>query len=511
MKRILILTVMMLIIGRLAGAQDSHLSWFAKNPDDAAEAMSEKLEKSDLKILSINDVEEYEYDKRGKKTKTVKRIKRVLELPENKLILIEYDTKNVIKSFALSSTSLSDIAAFTGLFGINKWITVIEEPEMVMKTTSGFFSKFYIYNEKRPSGLETKNYSLFIEKEMPQDQLAKQNVPPFSMDSLTIYTSAEKVRLQMIALLEGLGQKYLITEAEEAFNVDNSGDLGYYSKAVLFKDGLNFQVVKRPNHNLGEIIISCQNPIVFLKIKRLMVSATMEPIEKTDTYINYKYRNLEIMERAKEKIVSITVYPYENDIAGRLSNAPTLNFQQIMDIYEKYKGDIAKKEAFIAKTFLNKVNIDWKDKTLMPDLKYNDKKDFYNYFYFLSPNNKIVACRIMSNITPEWTATFIAESEDTDYINKLIEDYKKSKYSHFGPTTLKKEGTQVYQFRLHDPRKEEERERNNEQEKQERLRQEEENAALKARVQARKYERTLRNLNTLNGVLNQIQQQTIKK
>jgi hypothetical protein len=217
------------------------------------------------------------------------------------------------------------------------------------------------------------------------------------------------------------------------------------------------------------------------------------------------------MERAKEKILNITVYPYVNDIAGRLSNAPTLNFDQIMAIYEKYKGDLAEKEAYIAKTFLNKVDLDWQNKTLMPDIKYDNKRDFYNYFYFLSPNNKIVACRIISNITPEWTATFLADSEDTDYINKLIEDHKKSKYSNFAPVTLKKEGTQAYQFRIHDPRKEEERERNKEEEKKERLKQAEESTALEARIQARKNERIQRNVNTLTNVLNQIQQQTIKK
>ena len=174
---------MLLVINVFAHAQTqptSHVQWFSKTPDDCAEALAEKFEKMNLKLISINDIEVYDYDKQGKKTKTIKSTKRILELPENKVVQIEYDAKNVIKSIAISSTDIIDIAAFTNLFGTNTWANVIEEPEMVMKTTKGYLSKFYISTETRPSGLSTRSYSLFIEKEMYQDN-------PVSYTHLDVY------------------------------------------------------------------------------------------------------------------------------------------------------------------------------------------------------------------------------------------------------------------------------------------------------------------------------------
>jgi hypothetical protein len=514
MKKISKLIVSLLLISQLAYCQDSasNIFWFNKNPDSAAEALANKLEKLNLELISINDIEEYEFDKRGKKTKIIKNTKRILELPDNKLIQITYDTKNLIKSYAISSTDISDIASFTSLFGINKWVTVIEEPEMIMKTTNGYFSKFYIFNEKRKSGLETKSYSLFIEKEIQQNLFTKENVAPINLDSLTIYNNTIKLQSQLISLFESLGQKYLISEAEEAITNDVSGDLEYYSKKVLFKDGLNFTVFKKANNFLSEITISSKNPIQFLKLKREFISANMEQVEKAEDFTKYKYKNLVIMDRAKEKILDISILPFENDISGRLSNAPTLNFGQIMNIYESFKNKEEELEAYKSQNFLYKVNLDWKNKTLMPDLEYKYIPGYSYPFYFLSPNNKIVECKIVSKLTPNWTAPFFVNTEDTEYIASLQIDHPKSNYSTFSPIKAYVDNIKtVFQFRIHDPRKEEERKVNEIKEKQERQQQAEERAAYEAKRQELKYERATRGLNSLNSILNQIQQQSIKK
>ncbi|MEO6148550.1 MAG: hypothetical protein ABIN95_07050 [Mucilaginibacter sp.] len=393
------------------------IDFLSKNADDAAQILSDEFKKLKIDLNDIEDKPVYSYTMSNEKRSESVGSTKILHFSKGLKIYLSADIKDIVEKLSFITPDGKHYTAIKKMLGFAAWQKVSETDQDTTYKNAGTFVSL----NSRKDEEEGNRYAVTIERPEPflyqPDSLQISNI-----EDVNIHSGWIEVDYYVIDFIKKLGYSYLYN-SKEAHLEDEKGKRFCSIFSSYFSNGLSVDFTRGKNRLLQTIAFNARNPIVFSKLKKALhvLQWQLTGSDQENNIEYYTNNNVDCAILNGERTINFTIHPALTDVETRLTEAPSLNFLQLVALYNTgSKQEVAKA---ITKTYLNKAKYD----NNLGKFVFDETADDY-LFYYTSPNDFLVTVFFKMDLTEDFTRPILVASNDKDYLVSLADELAQSEY-----------------------------------------------------------------------------------
>jgi hypothetical protein len=400
------------------------IDFFNQTPDNAIQLLSDELGKLKIVLQDLEDEPLYDYDATGKRLNTIVATTRKLVFDKEITVNLTSDKADQLTNITFESRSgnAKHFKAIKKMLGFSTWPIVSKSlSDTIFRSGNkiAYSSTIADYDEDG----ELSHYALItsMAQAEPYVYVPKEN-KPFDAQQLNVNLNGDDVGYALVELMKGMGETLLNKE----FNLPivSNNELQSYTCNYNFSHSITISINTTVSRKLKGIDIGCKDPITASKIKKslgiLQWTKTGGDEESKAAY--YTHNNISCYLYNGGKFILFEVKPLETDWPSRLENTRMPDFDGLASLYQS--GTEQETGRLITERYLNGIKYDNTAKKWVsdPQRKCN--------FYYKTPKANMTNCQFNYNVTVDNNWTIYLYSIDTEYLQKILAEYQKSKHKN---------------------------------------------------------------------------------
>jgi len=418
---------------------------YKTNADDAVQILSDELRKLKVVLTGMEDNPLYKFNPNNEKIPDATESEKILYFGDGANARIKASVDGIVDKVSFSTNNEKYYTAIKTLLSFEKRTKIAEgynDTTFKDKYVFGNLSSTEFLNKDKPITV----YSITLER-------GYTNFPDstgvFDINNIDIHAMRWDNTYPALNFVKQLGYSFYYSTPDLHVVDEKSGKrvstlyTAYFSKNVEVDFTLNKLWL------VSGITFKSPDPIAFNKLKKAFNLSTWTFNGTADGNIGlYSNKNVRCEVRNNAQMIVFNIKPVVSDIETRFALIPTPNLSDLVKL--RYSGSEKIVEAYIKARYLT-------------ELKYDDKLKKYVFdekgepfiFYYPSPTGKLVRALFKMVLTPDWTAPFLINTDDQEYLQSLSAEFDNSGYNE--------DNTKVLingQFRIHSKDWEETRKQN---------------------------------------------------
>ena len=427
------------------------IDFFRTNADDAVQILSDELKKLKIVLTGLEDNPLYSFHPiTNEKVPGDTESEKILYFGNNLNARIKASTSNIVYRLSFSTTNAKCYTAIKALLAFDTRSKIAEGYNDTTFRDGAVFA-----NLNSTEGMENDKpityYAITAERTRRSSTILYDSVPVFNIDSLDIHTHKFDATYDALNFVKKLGYSFHYITNDSHFVDEKSGKRYGTEFTAYFNKNVSVDFELNKLWLVNRIAFRSPDPIAFNKLKKAfnLSNWKMNGTVPDGNITFYGNKNVTCQIQNDAHQIVFTIKPASNDIDTRFALAPTPILSELIAL--RYSGSEKITAARIKASYLTKIKYDDKAKRYVVD---ETASDFI--FYYPSPTGKLVKVLFEMVLTPKWTAPFLVDSDDQDYLKSLAAEFDNSASykGHYSKILLNG------QFRIHSNDWEDTRERN---------------------------------------------------
>lgn len=385
---------------------------FNESSDDATQILSDELKKLNVILDDIEEYHFYKYDEHGKKLNTINNSVKKLIFNKGITAYIHINNIDAIKEVSFSIEDKKYNKNIKKLLGYANWPTVARSEKDTTFKSGYFIVNTNTISQEDEDGKKVGDAYTIAMKQISPYLFKPSKIMGFEAKALTVHDNVDDIGYAIVELMkkQGIG---LLYKEDELPASNNDGLLNYYT-TYNFVNGITVDINTNKKRMLSEINFACNNPIVFIKLKRelkiLEFEHTGSDAENSLEY--YQYKNVNSTVFSKQKAINFYVLPVIEDVETRYQNTEPISAENLVNLY--LKNDSTTIKTHISNNYVNNANVDW----INMKMTYNMLAPDFG-FYFKSPADSISYVEYEYKLSDTWSRIIYFSTRDKFYYEKI--------------------------------------------------------------------------------------------
>lgn len=429
----------------------NRIDFFSKDADDAVQILSDELKKFKIVLTGLDDNPLYNYDyTTNEKLKDDAESEKTLYFGNTIKARIKASSGNIVNKLTFSTTNLKYYTAIKNILGFNTRTKIGEGYNDTTFRDGNVFANLSSEENASTDNKPANYYYITAERTGHYASRLPDSAQVFNVNSIDIHDDYQRITYAALHFVKNLGYSYYYSTTKLHSVDEKTGKRVGTTYTAHFSKNVSVTFELNKLWLVSEISLGSPDPIAFNKIKKAFNLSDWKYNGAIGEGIGSSYtnKNVDCKIFPTAQTIVFTIRPELSDIDTRVKLAPTPNLDEIIAL--RYSGS----EKAVAKTlrenYLTKIKYDKNAKKYV----FDETADDFDFFY-LSPGGKLVNGYFRMVLTSQWTAPFLIDSDDKDYLQALSAEFDTSDEYKSNYTKVLTGG----QFRIHSNNMEAERER----------------------------------------------------